>query len=223
MNYYRAMLGALGPSGWWPAKSPFEVAVGAILTQNTNWTNVEKALDLLRASGGLDPAGLWRMPVEKLEEALRPSGYFRQKALRLRALLALMAKDAGQSENEGPPNDPELSFWRGYEPSELREKLLGVRGIGPETADCILLYALGHPIFVVDAYTHRIFHRHGLVEESPTYADLQAFFMDALPSDAALYNEYHALIVRIGKEFCKKSKPLCEECPLRPYLEYEPV
>lgn len=220
LEYYQAMLDALGPGDWWPAGSPFEVAVGAVLTQNTNWKNVEKALALLHARAPMTPAGLWRLPLPELEECLRPSGYYRVKAQRLKALLEFMAQAAGSSE---PPDDQSLAFLRDRETEELRQHLLLIKGVGPETADAILLYALERPIFVVDAYTQRIFHRHGLVPEEISYHELQGLFMDALEPDTAVFNEYHSLIVRLGKDFCKKQKPLCASCPLRPFLEYEPL
>lgn len=217
MAMYQAMLEALGPSHWWPGDSPFEVAVGTILTQNTAWRNVEKALDLLRAKEALTPAGLWHLPGPELEEALRPSGYFRVKADRLRGLLAWLTAFPGWD----GPSAASLDFVGGLPTADLRESLLGVRGIGPETADAIVLYAFSRPSFVVDAYTRRIFSRHGHVPEQISYEALRAYFMEALPVDAPLYNEYHALIVRIGNTYCKKRKPLCAQCPLGGFLKRE--
>ncbi len=216
MRCYRAMLERLGPSRWWPGDSPFEVAVGAVLTQNTAWSNVEKALARLRAAGALSPLALWRMPIEELEEALRPSVFFRQKTKRLRNLLACFACLAGSTE---PPDDIRLEFLQSLDDAPLRAALLAVTGIGPETADAVLLYALGRPSFTADAYTRRIFSRHGLLPADASYETIREYFMSRLPADVALYNEYHALIVRTGKEWCKKNAPLCAECPLGPLSE----
>ena len=217
MRMYAAMADHFGPCNWWPGDSPFEVAVGAVLTQNTAWRNVEKALALLRAQKALRPRVLWDMPPERLEEALRPSGFFRLKAQRLRGLLDYMRSFAGWDRE---PGDAALEFMRAKPGEELRRELLAVRGIGPETADCILLYALGHPSFVADAYTRRIFSRHGLLPEDAPYARMRDFCMDALPLDTKLFNEYHALIVRTGHFFCKKSKPLCSQCPLQRFSHH---
>lgn len=220
MQMYAAMAGHFGPCRWWPGDSPFEVAVGAVLTQNTAWRNVEKALDRLRAKEALRPPVLWDMPPDVLEEALRPSGFFRLKARRLRNLLNYMRAFPGW---DCPPGDESLAFMRTKPGKELRQELLAISGIGPETADCILLYALGHPSFVADAYTRRIFSRHGLLPEDAPYARVRDFFMDALPLDAGLFNEYHALIVRTGHSFCKKSKPLCSQCPLQRFSRHAPA
>jgi endonuclease-3 related protein len=209
---YAAMAAHFGPCRWWPGDSPFEVAVGAVLTQNTAWRNVEKALARLREKDALRPEVLWRMPENVLEDALRPSGFFRLKARRLRNFLEYLRSFAGW---DAPPGDLALDCLRGETSEDLRQALLRVRGIGPETADSILLYALERPSFVVDAYTRRIFSRHGLLAENSTYAAVRALFMDALPTDTRLFNEYHALIVRTGNSFCKKSRPLCSLCPLQ--------
>lgn len=217
LRIYATMSARLGPSRWWPGDSPFEVAVGAVLTQNTVWRNVEKALERLKEKDALTPLTLWRLPVAGLEEALRPSGYYRLKAARLRNLLEYFARTAGR---DAPPDDATLAFLRDRETDELREGLLGVRGVGPETADSILLYALNRPTFVGDAYTRRMFSRHGLLPEDVAYDEMRDFFMDVLPPDAALFNEYHALIVRTGNTFCKKSRPLCGDCPLGELLEH---
>jgi endonuclease-3 related protein len=205
---HRAMLEALGPSHWWPGESPFEVMVGAILTQNTSWANVAKAIATLRAADLLDPERLDAVPVDELAELIRPAGYFRLKAGRLKHFLGFL-RESGY----------DLPALAARDTAALREDLLAVTGIGPETADSILLYALGHPVFVVDAYTRRIASRHGLVPEDIDYHELQSFFADALPPDAALFNEYHALLVRVGHGYCRKSKPDCAACPLQPFLE----
>lgn len=228
LAFYEAMAARFGPSYWWPGETPFEVAVGAVLTQNTAWTNVEKALARLKAGGPLRPARLLAMPGEELEEAIRPSGFFRLKAVRLRNLLAYMASFDGFDGADGA----DLAFMQGDDTASLRRGLLAVTGVGPETADCILLYALGRPSFVVDAYTRRMLGRHApsfphsgpdaavpSAAASIGYDELRAYFMDALPLDVPLYNEYHALIVRTGKAFCKKTRPLCHACPLGPFLD----
>ncbi|MDR0338750.1 MAG: endonuclease III domain-containing protein [Desulfovibrio sp.] len=218
--WYLALLERLGPSRWWPGESPFEVAVGAVLVQNTAWRNVEKALASLKAKKALDPASLLRMPEAELHEALRPSGYFRLKAGRLRNLLAYFAEHAGWDK---APGNLALSFLKRKSTERLRRELLAVKGIGAETADAVLLYALDRPSFVVDAYTRRIFSRHGLVPPDIAYEDLREFFMRALPEDRALYNEYHALIVRLGNAFCLKSRPRCAECPLGVFMDHAPL
>ena len=220
MEMYAAMAGSFGPCNWWPGDSPFEVAVGAVLTQNTAWRNVEKALARLRAMDALRPAALWALPLDVLQEALRPSGFFRLKAERLRNLLEYMRSFVGW---DVPPGDASLDFMRSRPGEELRRELLAVRGIGPETADCILLYALGRPSFVADAYTRRIFSRHGLLPEDAPYERMRDFFMRALPLDTKLFNEYHALIVRTGNAFCKKSAPLCSQCPLQRFPIHGPA
>ena len=218
---YEAMLAALGPSAWWPADTPFEVAVGAILTQNTAWTNVEQAMVRLRALDALHPSGMRGLSISELEEAVRPSGYFRQKAKKLLHFLDFLDSHGGFGTDRN--REAALACLQDLDTATLREALLGVRGIGPETADCITLYAAGRPSFVVDAYTLRILHRHGLVGDDTGYDELRDLFMGSLPHDAALFNEYHALLVRVGKEFCRKSIPLCASCPLEPFLEHSPV
>lgn len=169
---------------------------------------MEKAIANLKRENALEPKALARLPQERLEECLRPAGYFRLKAQRLIHFLDFLKAEAGLSMEALARRDPAV----------LRGKLLAVKGIGPETADSILLYALGAPVFVVDAYTQRIFSRHGLSPEETDYHELQALFMDALPRDTALYNEYHALIVRTAKQWCLKKTPHCQGCPLEPFL-----
>ncbi len=204
-DIYDRLLARFGPQHWWPGETPFEVMVGAVLTQNTAWSNVEKAIANLKGQGLLDPARLFALPPLLLAEQIRPCGYFNLKAARLHNLLSLIA---GRF-------DGDLDRFFATPLASLRQQLLEVKGIGPETADSILLYAAGKPIFVVDAYTHRLLSRHGLIaEEEADYHQIQALFMDALPADVALFNEYHALIVRVGKEYCKKTGPRCGECPL---------
>jgi len=215
-HYFDTLLAALGPSGWWPGETPFEVSVGAILTQNTNWGNVEKAIQALKSADALSPAAMRALTPEALSELIRPAGYFRVKAQRLANFLDFLAAEAGDEDGLA---DLSLGYLRRQELPRLREKLLAVRGVGPETADSILLYALDKPSFVVDAYTARIMQRHGLAPEETDYHELQDLFTTALPEDTPLFNEFHALIVRTGKDFCRKSKPRCGECPLGVFLE----
>lgn len=208
LRYYDAMSGALGPMHWWPAQTPFEVIVGAILTQSTAWGNVERAISNLRAARMLTPAAIFRVPLPRLAALVRPSGYFRQKAKKLKSFVRFL-----EAEYQG-------SLKRMFQTPtlELREKLLSVHGIGPETADSILLYAGGHPVFVVDAYTHRIFGRHGITDGKPDYERVRAFVEASIPRQPELFNEFHALIVNTGKNWCRKSAPHCDECPLRSLL-----
>lgn len=215
LGLYRAFSGALGPSRWWPGETPFEVAVGAILTQNTNWKNVEKAIANLKGAGALTARGLRALAPEQMEELIRPAGYFRIKSRRLTDFLDFLEQESGLEIEALADQDTYL----------LRDKLLSVRGIGPETADCILLYALGKPVFVVDAYTVRMFSRHGLIPEVTDYHEVQDIAQSALASEvqdhdatAADCNEFHALIVRAAKQWCRKTKPLCGLCPARAHL-----
>jgi endonuclease III related protein len=204
LQIYQRLYDHLGPSHWWPGDSPLEIMVGAILTQNTAWDNVRRAVERLKEEGALSIPALHEIQEEVLAEWIRPSGYFRIKARRLKSFLAFVV-----SEYQGSVKKMQQSSLE-----RLREQLLTVKGIGPETADSILLYALGRPTFVVDAYTYRIFSRHNLIEETIGYEELRAFMMDHLPPDPELFNEYHALLVRLGKHYCRKTNPLCGECPL---------
>lgn len=208
-EYYNSLFTAFGPQRWWPGKTPFEVIAGAILTQNTSWTNVARAIENLRDEGLLSPASIERVPLARLEVLIRPSGYFRQKARKLRAFCAFL-----RTEYRG-------SLKRMFETPTilLREKLLGVFGIGRETADSILLYAGGHPVFVVDAYTKRMLVRHGWAREETKYEDVRWMVERQFPGDAERFNEFHALIVNAGKNFCRPQELLCGECPLGRYLE----
>lgn len=201
---YRCLFDAFGPQHWWPGQSPFEVMVGAVLVQNTNWQNVEKAIGNLRRADLLEPHALYDVAAEELEELVRPAGYFRIKARRLHNLLEFFVRRYDGS--------LEAMFRTGL--PTLREELLTVDGIGPETADSILLYAGGLPVFVVDAYTHRVLARHGWIGFDADYHAIQDYFQSTLPDDPALYNEYHALLVRLGKDYCRKGRPKCGECPL---------
>ena len=208
LSYYHALFTALGPQYWWPGRTPFEVIVGAILTQNTSWANVERAIVNLRRENLLHPAALDRVSTAKLARCIRPSGYFRQKALKLKAFVRFLRKEYGRS----------LTRMFRTPTAELRERLLSIYGIGPETADSILLYAGAHPVFVVDAYTRRILERHGQALPRDPYEQVRAQFERHLPRRVPLYNEYHALLVRTGKDWCRKSNPRCEACPLRSFL-----
>lgn len=192
-----------GPREWWPGDTALEVMVGAVLTQNTNWRNVAKAIDNLRGAGALTLESLLELDMARLAELIRPSGYYRLKAGRLRNLLDMIVARY----------DGDLSYMFDQTLDTLREDLLGVKGIGPETADSICLYAARKPIFVVDAYTFRILGRHGLADPSMSYFELQATFMDYLDADVDMFNEFHALLVSLGKDYCKKSKPRCDMCP----------
>jgi len=207
MDIYRQLLEAYGPQGWWPADSPFEVMVGAILTQNTSWTNVEKAIANLKQAGILDPEQLIKADVDELAELIRPSGYFRQKSLRLQELSRFYLT---HGRTEGLRRWPTVS---------LRIRLLEVYGVGPETADSILLYALDKPVCVIDAYTLRIFHRLGLLPEETSYDTAQNFCFQRLAHTLPLLKEFHALVVEHAKRHCGK-RPLCEGCPLQPHCIY---
>jgi len=244
-EYYWALYQAWGRQHWWPAETAFEVIVGAYLTQNTAWTNVERALTNLRAAQALSVAGIREMRLAKLERLIRPSGYFRQKAKRLKTFVAFLDRTYEGS----------LEKLFSQPTGKLREELIGLNGVGPETADSILLYAGNHPVFVVDAYTRRILERHAILSEKTDYEDIRELFERALspvardqqeqPVDLAppldsvirgaahtpstmstskrtaiaqVYNEMHGLIVGVGKYYCKKSKAECEGCPLRPFL-----
>jgi endonuclease III related protein len=245
--YYHTLFGAWGRQHWWPAQSCFEVIIGAYLTQNTSWTNVEKALDNLRRAGLLSVAGIRRTPLHQLEQLIRPSGYFRQKAQRLKTFVRFVDARFGGSLKR--------MFARPTE--ELRDQLLALNGVGPETADSILLYAGNHPVFVVDAYTRRVLERHGIVSSAAGYDEIRLLFEQALCGEmdqpkqsldgasshgkiaagppgschrpprvsraersalVQIFNEMHGLIVGVGKTYCLKSQPQCEQCPLQKFL-----
>jgi len=242
--YYDALCDAWGPQHWWPARTRFEVIVGAYLTQNTSWKNVEIALRRLRAAGRLSLAGIRAIPLEQLEAVIRPAGYFRQKAAGLKTFVAFVDRYYGGS----------LRRLLAQPTQKLRHELLSLNGVGPETADSILLYAGQHPVFVVDTYTRRILERHGIVPANTKYEELRELYERALdnavrttatpsagaqepgtwvrpvphsPSPMSLaprsplaqvYNEMHGLIVAVGKHYCLKSEPRCEGCPLRQFL-----
>jgi endonuclease III related protein len=243
-TYYRALFEAWGPQHWWPAQSRFEVIVGAYLTQNTAWTNVEKALANLRAAHLLTVSAIRRASLAEIERLIRPAGYFRQKTKRLKLFVAFLDERYQGS----------LAKLFAHPTEELREELLNLHGVGPETADSILLYAGNHPVFVVDAYTRRILSRHGILPETTNYEEIRELFEKELtplgesvtpdetwhqsvaagfpgaghsPSamsqakrsaQAQAYNEMHGLIVGVGKTYCRKSQPRCDECPLQKFL-----
>ncbi len=194
-----------GPQQWWPGQTPFEIAVGAILTQNTSWQNVEKAISNLKQHGLLQSRAILELHPSALAELIRPAGYYNIKAKRLRCFVEFIEKNFG--------GQMDLMAETGV--SELRKMLLDIHGIGPETADSILLYALEKPVFVVDAYTVRVLSNHQIIDPySVDYHYIQEIIMESLPDDVCLFNEYHALFVRLGKEFCKKRRPRCAACPL---------
>jgi len=204
MNIYRKLYQAYGPRDWWPAETSFEVMVGAILTQNTSWRNVEKAIQKLKGKGVLNPEGIHDLKKTQLASLIKSSGYYRIKADRLKAFVNFLFEEF----------DGDLKRMGRERLGELREKLLGVKGIGPETADSILLYGLKKSIFVVDAYTKRILSRHKMILENTAYEEVQKLFMEHLPLDEKLFNEYHALLVHLGKTVCKKI-PRCDICPIK--------
>jgi endonuclease III related protein len=213
-TYYNALLAAHGPQHWWPGRTRFEIIVGAILTQNTSWRNVVRAIANLRAAKLLSPAAICAVSSATLAKLLRPSGYFRQKTKSLKSFVAFLYEHHGGS----------LNLLFATPTATLREQLLSLRGIGPETADSILLYAGKHPVFVVDAYSRRILERHDLLpieaqsNSRRSYEPIRSLFESHLPREPQLFNEFHALIVQTGKLHCRKSNPLCADCPLSRFL-----
>jgi endonuclease-3 related protein len=204
LDIYQRLFDRYGPQSWWPADDPFEVIVGAILTQSAAWTNVEQAISNLKAAKALTPTALYDLPLDRLAQLIHPSGYYNAKALKLKAFA-----DRLHSKYNG---DLEGLFT--LDTTTLRPELLSIYGIGEETADSIILYAARRPIFVIDAYTRRIVSRLGLAPEKDSYRAFQALFTENLPHDEGLFNEYHALLVRHGKEVCRKT-PQCTLCCLR--------
>lgn len=204
LGIYDKLYESFGPQNWWPADSDFEVAVGAILTQNTSWLNVERAIDNLRKARCLSFSKMLQMSEKKLAQLIRPAGYYNIKARSLKNFLRFLKQSYQGS----------LLRMRRKDTKALREELLCVNGIGPETADSILLYALHKPVFVVDAYTKRIASRHRLIKNDSSYHEIQHLFMRSLPVQVKLFNEYHALLVKCAKDFCKKAKGQCRECPI---------
>jgi endonuclease III related protein len=205
-DMYAGMLSAYGPQRWWPARTPTEVIIGAILTQNTAWRNVERAIDNLRRAQALDWAVLRDLPFEALAELIRPAGTFNVKTRRLKSFVNWLWERF----------DGRLERMFATSLDTLREELLAVSGIGRETADAILLYAGNLPTFVVDAYTARILRRHGLIDGESGYEDIKELFESHLESDAKLFNEFHALLVQVGKTHCRP-RPRCEGCPLEQF------
>ena len=205
---YDRLFRAFGPQHWWPGETPFEVMVGAILTQNTNWRNAARAIANLKEAGLMEPPALSQAPQARLAKLIRPSRYFNVKARRLLDFLDWLVARTG---------DGNLESLRPIKTPVLRKELLNLRGIGPETADSILLYALGRRVFVVDAYTRRFLSRHQLIEAKATYEEIRRLLENSLPKSVKRYNEYHALVVKLGKDICRP-KPRCEICPLRPFL-----
>jgi endonuclease-3 related protein len=200
---YELLFDTFGPQHWWPGETPFEIVIGAILTQNTSWANVEKAIANLKSVSYLSPEGFYRVGLPELAELIRPAGYYNLKAKRLKSFVDWLFDNYGG----------QLANLESVATDRLRSELLTITGIGRETADSILLYALGRPIFVVDTYTARIMSRHGLIEPNADYEQLRDLFESNLPEDPQLFNEYHALLVRTGKDFCKP-KAKCPGCPL---------
>ncbi|MEW6662033.1 MAG: endonuclease III domain-containing protein [Bacillota bacterium] len=201
---FQKLLDHYGPRHWWPAETEFEVMVGAVLTQNVAWRNVEKAIAALKEKGLMHPQGLYQADLPLLEELIVPTRYYKTKAKKLKALVELVIDEFGGN----------LAAMFNQPMQSLRSRLLQVYGIGPETADSILLYAAKKPIFVVDTYTGRIFHRLGVFPANASYQAMQNYFMGNLPHQTELYNEYHALIDCLGHRLCKVSNPGCPLCPL---------
>ncbi len=204
LKIYQKLFQSFGPQDWWPGDTPFEIAVGAILTQNTNWGNVEKAINNLKKHNALLSKAIHKMTVRELSELIRPAGYFNIKAKRLKCFIEFLMNAYNGSMKRMKNEDMHL----------LRKKLLSINGIGPETADSILLYAMEKPIFVIDAYTKRVLSRHSIMDHYEPYEKFQELFHSSLKEDMRLFNEYHALFVRVGKIFCKLKNPLCDKCPL---------
>ncbi|MEA3356178.1 MAG: hypothetical protein U9Q23_02390 [Candidatus Bipolaricaulota bacterium] len=208
-SIYNLLLADYGKQGWWPSPGPFETIVGAILTQGVTWKNVEPAISALNEAGLMQPQVLARTTHEKIAALIRPCGYYNEKTKRLKAFLHFLAKH----------HHNDLAHLFNLPIADLRHQLLSVSGIGEETADTIILYAALKPSFVIDTYTKRIFNRLGLLEPSASYSQAQSLFMDNLPLDVGLYNEYHALIVQHGKRRCR-SLPNCDGCPLKRLCQF---
>lgn len=203
MQAYRRLYRHYGNLHWWPGETPLEISVGAILTQNTAWSNVEKAIRRLKENQVLSVRALDRLSQSHLAQLIKSAGYFNVKARRLKNFISFLQSHYGGS----------LNKMFGQDTSRLREELLSVNGTGPETADSIILYAAEKPVFVIDAYTRRIFSRHGVMAYKNSYDDFQHLFMQSLPANIPLYNQYHAMMVYTGKDFCR-SRPRCDGCPL---------
>ena len=210
-QFYDALYRQFGPQDWWPGDGPVEIMIGAVLTQNTSWRNVERAIANLSSAGLIDMTALCEVDIDRLAALIRPAGYFNIKARRLKNLTEYVC--------DNYDGDVQMMFELSGE--SLREELLSISGIGKETADSIALYAAGKPTFVVDAYTARILRRHFLIDESADYEEIKELFESSLDDDVQLFNEYHALLVRCGKEHCRP-KPRCDGCPLEPF-EHDPM
>ncbi len=206
-EFYKSLYSRYGPQNWWPAESALECILGTILTQNTSWINVEKAFENLKSSGLVSFDKLDSIQIEKLANLIRPSGYFNQKASKIKAFVSYVKKNY----------DGDLDKMFGRDTDQLRKELLCIKGIGPETADSILLYALKKPVFVIDTYTYRVLSRHNIIPERASYQEIQELLVSSLPNDVQVFNEYHALFVKVGKEHCRR-KAMCMGCP----LEYDP-
>jgi endonuclease-3 related protein len=204
MSMYGRLLDRFGPQGWWPGRTPFEVAVGAVLTQNTNWGNVERAIGNLKRERALSARAISSMNHRRLASMIRPAGYFNVKARRLKSFVAYLKEDYGGS----------MKRMAGRGLAEVRHDLLSVNGIGPETADSIILYALHKPVFVIDAYTKRVLSRHGMIDGNEDYEQVRSLFEGSLEPDVRMFNEFHALFVVVGKHLCRPRNPRCGECPL---------
>ncbi|MEW6570918.1 MAG: endonuclease III domain-containing protein [Nitrospirota bacterium] len=207
-KFFERLYDFFGPRQWWPGETPFEVAVGAILTQNTNWGNVEKAINNLKRQRLLSARALNKMTEGNLSRVIKPAGYYNVKSKRLKSFVSFLVGEYRGSMRRMAKEKTDV----------LREKLLRINGIGPETADSILLYALEKPVFVIDAYTKRILSRHCIIGYDNSYDEFQELFHKSLQKDVKLYNEYHALLVETGKVFCKPGVPLCSQCPLNVFL-----
>jgi len=207
MDHYRTMLDFFGPQHWWPGDTPLEIMIGAVLTQNTNWKNVERAIDNLKRADMLSVEKLVKIHPSELAELIKPAGYFSVKAKRLQNLMRFVWQNY-----EG-----DLEQFFAQSANSLREELLSVSGVGPETADDIVLYAAKKPTFVVDTYTYRIMLRHFFIAQDDDYQAIKSMFEDHLPAEVELFNEYHALLVAVGKNYCKPRNPRCDECPLNIY------
>jgi endonuclease-3 related protein len=206
--WYGALLEAYGPQRWWPARTRFEIILGAILTQGVAWSNVEQALRALWRAGLRTPAAIGRAPLARVARLIRPAGYFNQKARAIKGFVRFLHAEHGGR----------LDRMFGMPAGPLRGRLLRLGGVGPETADAILLYAGGRPSFVIDAYARRILFRHRVIRGVEGYETLRLGFEAALPRRTRLYSEFHALIVRVGKDRCRRARALCDGCPLEPWL-----
>jgi len=202
-NIFEYLFEHYGSQNWWPADNTFECVVGAVLTQNTAWKNAELAIKNIKSNMVLNERNLSDLPIEKLAQLIKPSGYYNQKTFRIKSLLNFINKEF----------DGKTGNMMHADKNELRNKLLSINGMGPETVDTILLYALNKPVFVVDKYTYRVLYRHGIIPINCSYDEMQEIFMQNLEEDYTVFNEYHALIVKVGKDYCGK-KALCDNCPL---------